>query len=76
VGNSLLLAREEFPETFSVDHDGDVTTPPVDLLTDLCRFEYVYLSENPARNFNGLGYCLDLVEATSNPYAGSRATAR
>jgi len=69
VGNSLLLAREELPETFSVDHDGDAMTPPVDLLADLYRFEYVYLSENTERNFNGLGYYLDLVEAKSDPYA-------
>jgi len=68
-GNSLLLLREQTPESYWIDHDANVSTPDVEVLTDLYTFEYVYLSRNTARDFEQLGYYLDLVRAESERYA-------
>lgn len=68
-GNSLLLLREQVPSSYWVDHDADSGTADVEALADLYTFEYIYLTQNPARSFKGLGYYLDLISAGSQQYA-------
>ncbi len=69
VGNRILMARQLNPEQVNVDHDSDGSTPNVDFLVDLYRFEYVYLAQRNERDFAGNGYYLDLVRAQSPVYA-------
>ena len=81
-GNSLLLLREQVPNSYWIDHDADSGTADVEALADLYTFEYLYLTQNPARSFKGLGYYLDLISAGSQKFAsyvqvsGMTATAR
>ena len=81
-GNSLLMLREQVPSSFWIDHDADSGTANIEVLADLYTFQYVYLTQNTARSFKGLGYYLDLISAGSQPYAsyvqisGMTATAR
>jgi prepilin-type N-terminal cleavage/methylation domain-containing protein len=81
-GNSLLLLREQVPSSYWIDHDADSGTADIEALADLYTFQYLYLTQNPARSFKGLGYYLDLITAGSQPYAsyvqisGMTATAR
>jgi len=81
-GNSLLLLREQVPNSYWIDHDADSSTADVETLADLYTFEHVYLTRNTLRSFKGLGYYLDLISAGSQRYAsyvqisGMTATAR
>ena len=68
-GNSLLLLREQVPNSYWIDHDADSGTADVEALADLYTFEYLYLTQNPARSFKGLGYYLDLISAGSQKFA-------
>jgi type II secretory pathway pseudopilin PulG len=60
VGNCLLIAKQLPPIPVMWNHDNNVGTPDVELAADRFRFEFFYLRRNPARNFRGLGYYLDV----------------
>lgn len=68
-GNALLVARQLAPLSILYDHDGTSATPDVEFLADRYRFDYVFLSPEPTRNFAGRGPALDLMMATSGEYA-------
>ncbi len=68
-GNSLLIVRQLEPLSITYDHDNNGTTPEIEFLADLYRFEYIYLSQSNAPNFAGSGKSLDLVQSSSIDYA-------
>jgi hypothetical protein len=61
-GNELLIVREMPP--MDIDLGGGLRTS-----VSIYRFELFYLTRKTTRNFLGSGGFLDLVAATSNPYA-------
>jgi prepilin-type N-terminal cleavage/methylation domain-containing protein len=68
-GNSLLIVRQLEPLSITYDHDNNGSTPEIEFLADLYRFEYIYLSQSSTPNFSGSGRSLDLVQSTSIDYA-------
>lgn len=82
-GNALLIARQLEPMAVTYDHDGNINTAEIELLADVYRFEYVYLTQ-VTPSFAGTGRALDLMMTTSIDYAdffqlssmGSTAIAR
>lgn len=68
-GNSLLIVRQLEPLSITYDHDNNGSTPEIEFLADLYRFEYIYLSQSSTPNFAGSGRSLDLVLSSSIDYA-------
>jgi prepilin-type N-terminal cleavage/methylation domain-containing protein len=69
VGNCILTARQLEPVLVPFDHDLNAGTPDVQFPADRYEFQYYYLSRDTRRNFSGVGYYLDLIQARSEIYA-------
>lgn len=69
VGNEMLLVRALEPVPIMYDHDGDAGTPEIPFYVDRYRLEFYFLTLNTARNFNGSGSFLDLIQAKGPDFA-------
>lgn len=71
VGNEVLLVRALEPVPIMYDHDGDggAATPEIPFYVDRYRLEFYFLTLNTARNFNGSGSFLDLIQAKGPDFA-------
>lgn len=71
VGNEILLVRALEPVPVMYDHDGDAgaATPEIPFYVDRYRLEFYFLTLNSARNFNGTGSFLDLIQAKGPDFA-------
>ena len=68
-GNALFLVRQLPPLSVLYDHDGLNNTADVEFLADRYTFQYFYLRREIGISFAGSGQSVDLMRATSEPYA-------
>lgn len=68
-GNSLILVRQLSPISVTWDHDANGATATIQFLADRFQFVYYFLRTNNARNFGGLGYYIEPMQATSQIFA-------
>jgi prepilin-type N-terminal cleavage/methylation domain-containing protein len=67
-GNSLLIVRQLSPLSISWDHDANAGTANITFLADRYVFEYYFLRSNTRRDFGGLGYYLEVMQAKSQEF--------
>jgi prepilin-type N-terminal cleavage/methylation domain-containing protein len=68
-GNALFLVRQLPPLSVLYDHDGLNNTADIEFLADRYTFQYFYLRRETGSSFAGSGQSVDLMRATSEPYA-------
>jgi prepilin-type N-terminal cleavage/methylation domain-containing protein len=68
-GNSMIVVRQLSPISISWNHDNNGGTANIDFLADRYQMEFFFLRSNTRRNFGGLGYYLEVMQANSQIFA-------